>query len=317
MRWSVRFLVLAPVVLVLAGCSAVPGASSSPTSSAASMMSAPIDSQRPSPPPEPSSSEAAAPTEPTVDAVPIPSDTYARVVTNDLRVRSEPGVSDDSIKLEPLLQHGTRVVVLDGPVQASGYDWYLVQPTVPSDTAEAYPFGWIAAADHDGEPWLQPEADNCPPLPASAEELGELNQVASLFYEITCFRGQDITFRARVGLPEAQCGTEPPWGIDPAWLDSCRSSGAPELVSIDAPGGTWLRPRWAPGVDTGVVLNDATLPENWPIVEVTGKFDHPDAQTCRNRLNYDDSGWPEPDPARTILTCRMQFVVTSMREIEG
>ena len=39
------------------------------------------------------------------DSVPIPPDTYARVVTDDLRVRSKPGVSEDSKKLEPLLQN--------------------------------------------------------------------------------------------------------------------------------------------------------------------------------------------------------------------
>ena len=91
------------------------------------------------------------------DSVPIPPDTYARVVTDDLRVRSKPGVSDDSKKLEPLLQDGVLLVVLDGPVQASGYDWYQVQPTLTSDTAGPYPFGWVAAADKDGEPWIEPE----------------------------------------------------------------------------------------------------------------------------------------------------------------
>ena len=110
------------------------------------------------------------------DSVPIPPDTYARVVTDDLRVRSKPGVSKDSTKLEPLLQDGVQVVVLDGPVQASGYDWYLVQPTIPSDTAEQYPFGWVAAAGKDGEPWIESKTVECPPLPTSAEQLDELYQ---------------------------------------------------------------------------------------------------------------------------------------------
>ena len=68
--------------------------------------------------PEPSSSVApladptAAPS-PASEAAPsskperaIRADSYARVVTNDLRVRSKPGVSDDSKKLKPLLQDG-------------------------------------------------------------------------------------------------------------------------------------------------------------------------------------------------------------------
>ena len=56
-------------------------------------------------------------------------------------------------------------------------------------------------------------------------------------------------------------------------------------------------------------------PEDWPIVEVTGMFDHPAAQTCRNRLNYAASDYPEPDPAYTILGCRRAFVVSAMRTI--
>lgn len=309
------FCLVLGACLVLAGCNTATGQTAPPPP--ASITSAPIDSLPPSPSPEPSPSEAAVPTEQAVDSVPIPADTYAIVVTDDLRVRSKPGVSDDSKKLEPLLQPGDIAVVLDGPVQASGYDWYLVQAIKADKDIPTYLFGWIAAAAKNGEPWIGPASIECPPLPETVDDLRRISQDAPMYFEITCFGGHEITFQARVGLPEAQCGTEPPWGNDPVWLDACRSSGAPELVAIDAPRGAWLRPRWAPGVDTGLVLDDATRLENWPIVEVTGMFDHPDALTCRNRLNYESPDWPEPDPAYTILGCRMQFVVTSMREIDG
>ena len=155
MRRSIRTLsAAAALCLVLAACGAAPG-QSSPTSHVGTTV-APCRAPRSfatanaAPPRRPSRAS-------TVpgDSVPIPPDTYARVVTDDLRVRSNPGVSDDSTKLEPLLQDGVQVVVLDGPVQASGYDWYLVQPTITSDTADPYPFGWVAAADKDGEPWIE------------------------------------------------------------------------------------------------------------------------------------------------------------------
>ena len=145
MRRSILSLsAAAAVCLVLAACGAAtattPSLSPSPSPSPAAAI-------------EPSPTASAAPmasAEPNVgvpgDSVPIPPDTYARVVTDDLRVRSNPGVTDDSTTLEPLLRDGVRVVVLDGPVQASGYDWYLVQPTITSDTADPYPFGWVAAA---------------------------------------------------------------------------------------------------------------------------------------------------------------------------
>lgn len=47
-----------------------------------------------------------------------------------LRVRSHPSVSDDSDKLEPLLPLGTKLLVLDGPLPASGYAWSRVRRSV-------------------------------------------------------------------------------------------------------------------------------------------------------------------------------------------
>ena len=50
------------------------------------------------------------------------------VVVTDLRVRTAPTVDDTkSAKLEPLLGTGTQLRVIEGPVNADGYDWYLVQ----------------------------------------------------------------------------------------------------------------------------------------------------------------------------------------------
>src|SRR5215211_3269331 len=56
---------------------------------------------------------------------PRPTETIVATVvstlaTDGLRVRSEPRVSDDSQKLQPLLPLGSRLYVLGGPVSASG-----------------------------------------------------------------------------------------------------------------------------------------------------------------------------------------------------
>ena len=48
-------------------------------------------------------------------------------LVDDLRVRSEPRISDDFIKYEPLLPKGTTFEIVRGPVIASGYSWYLVK----------------------------------------------------------------------------------------------------------------------------------------------------------------------------------------------
>lgn len=49
-------------------------------------------------------------------------------VSAELRVRSLPRVSDDSVKYEPVLPLGTKLHVLEGPVLDSGFVWYKVQP---------------------------------------------------------------------------------------------------------------------------------------------------------------------------------------------
>lgn len=87
------------------------------------------------------------------------------VIVTDLRVRTAPTVDDSkSAKLEPLLGRGTQLRILDGPVHADGYDWYQVE-------AIGWPHrGWIAAADHDGSPWVQLPAASRPPAQLSVEE---------------------------------------------------------------------------------------------------------------------------------------------------
>jgi serine protease inhibitor len=77
----------------------------------------------------------------------------AVTVSDRIRVRSQPRVSDDSIKYEPLLPTGTQLLVIEGPVEASGYTWYHVSPvslTLDDGVAD----GWVAIADHDGTPWV-------------------------------------------------------------------------------------------------------------------------------------------------------------------
>lgn len=80
-------------------------------------------------------------------------DTVVEIVVTDLRVRTEPTVDDArSAKLEPLLGLGTRLRVVEGPVMADDYEWYRVE-------AIGWPHrGWVAAADHDGEPWIEDPA---------------------------------------------------------------------------------------------------------------------------------------------------------------
>ncbi|HEU4671583.1 MAG TPA: serpin family protein [Candidatus Limnocylindrales bacterium] len=62
-------------------------------------------------------------------------------------------MSDDSARYEPLLPVGTELLVVDGPVQASGYTWWRVAPTAVTLDGGVGD-GWVAIADHDGTPWV-------------------------------------------------------------------------------------------------------------------------------------------------------------------
>jgi putative zinc finger protein len=80
--------------------------------------------------------------------------TVVDVVVTALRVRTAPTIDNSkSAKLDPLIGVGAQLEVLDGPVTADGYDWYLVQALGSPHR------GWVAAADHDGEPWIQAHAE--------------------------------------------------------------------------------------------------------------------------------------------------------------
>jgi hypothetical protein len=63
-------------------------------------------------------------------------------------------VSADSVKYQPLLAAGTVLEILAGPVAASGYWWYRVRLGEGLTLRGGITTGWIAAADHDGEQWI-------------------------------------------------------------------------------------------------------------------------------------------------------------------
>jgi len=87
--------------------------------------------------------------------------TPGKTVSDHLRVRSLPGISDASVKYEPLLPLGTKLTVLDGPVLGNGYVWYHVTVAasdVRASTLDQPLTGWVAAAGLDGERWLKIQA---------------------------------------------------------------------------------------------------------------------------------------------------------------
>jgi serpin B len=149
---SLRATALA-VLFVVAACdtsvvpSASPSAAASPIPSPSSTpASSPDASQLPSEPPTSGA--------PAGDVVP---GALAVTVSDRLRVRSRPEVSDASVRYAPLLPAGTQLEVLEGPVEGSGYLWVRVAP-VDVNLDGGVDDGWVAIADHDGTPWVEASA---------------------------------------------------------------------------------------------------------------------------------------------------------------
>ena len=217
--------------------------------------------------------------------------TIAATVVDGLRVRSQPRVSDDSTKYEPLLPLGTQLVVLDGPVSASGYLWYEVVPL----TTRPLPHGWVSSAARDGEQWLGDGRFECPPIPDDFRALAAL----PLGVGLACFPRVPITVEA--SLIPCNCDADGSW-YTPSWF--FLGSGSPDLLV--EPGVTSVPSN----LDDWFALNldpSGQHPDVRPfgeILEVTGMFDHPAAATC-TRTEMDG----EPIPSQG---CRLEFAVTNV-----
>ena len=266
----------------------------------------------PSPSVPPTATPQASPSsEPSPSAEPSPStepviavNGLGVVTTSDLRVRSKPEVSDDSELLTPLLDFSRQVYVVDGPVTASGYDWYQVQPINTPGESEELPFGWVAAADKDGTPWLVSDAPQCEAVTTSAE-FGAIRPILGL----ACYGNEELSFAARLVQPEATCGVDIGWTIEPDWLAS--TCPQPTYLLAQAESDEFLDVAFDPALDT-TGLEPGVESADWQAVTVTGHFDHHAAKTCNGVSN----GEPVPlDPDEIVLRCRSTFVVTDVEPV--
>ena len=157
MRMPAVFLAIAMIAVACGSAPATPP--TSPRSPEASRIPSPTD---------PASAPAPAATpEPAIGI-----GSAVETVSDRIRVRSAPGVSDDSVKYEPLLPLGTELLVVGGPVEASGYTWWQVEPQ--SFALQEATVGWVAMADHDGEPWIALSGDASPQLAMAISDVARM-----------------------------------------------------------------------------------------------------------------------------------------------
>jgi hypothetical protein len=302
-----RFVVAAPLLVVLAGCVSAGGGTSLPSPSPSA--------SRPTAFPSAPAAAHTSPSPTTLTATPTPTptptgtasaeprtlgpDTVAVVVTDDLVIRSEPGISKWSVVSKPWLQRRAQLYVLRGPVRASGYEWYEVMPL----SAKHDDSGWVAAASRSGEPWIKPAAaPTCPAIPRTVAGLARLPSGIRL----ACFGGVAISIRAQL----TSCSVVMSDAFyDPAMFNDVYDprKGVPAPVQLSDP-------KADPCADDNgegrldLYLDPAgTSPDPLPmgaVVEVTGIFDHPAARSCTWSSGISPATGPDPN------WCRTRFVVT-------
>jgi len=166
-------VLLLPLVIQLLGCGQAaeptvprsePPRVSAPALTSQSPPSVQPASQTPAAPPAPSSTGTPPPASPPAGlVVALAIGEHAQVVTDNLRRRSEPDLGAASVIRGELLQRGSGLWVLAGPVEGSGYWWYRVALADPTgmESSPDRGIGWVASASLSGSPWIaaQPFAE--------------------------------------------------------------------------------------------------------------------------------------------------------------
>lgn len=292
--------VLAVVLVACGGTTAgtpVASPSAAPTTTESdppSPSASPLTPETESPSASPSPS---APAESPSPAVAV--DTVVRTTVAGLRLREEPTTGAASLGT---LSNGAQSYVVDGPVTADGYTWYLLSGLgIPQYSGCAGPmatdpwecpvwFGWAAAASPEGDAWLAEDDPDCPSWP----EVVDHDIILGV---------QRIAYLACFGVEERSAtGFYPLIPEDAGLGGAC--AGVPDGLSWIACnlGYEHINPSEADPFGSGFVFSvdpAVAMPDRGQWVRVTGRFDHPAADDCTFG-----------DPAiRSVLQCRAQFVV--------
>lgn len=244
-------------------------------------------------------------------------DGLARAAVAGLAVRSEPTTTAERIAV---LREGERLLVVDGPVDAEGYLWYRVAPAEEAPEACGTPdrtdafacaaeLGWSVATTSENDAWLEAVDPGCPTT-RDTETYIALDPVVRL----ACAGDDQWELVAFLAPETGGRGCFPVWLTDPGWLDGSCNFFFPQPDESQFDDDTRLQAFIPP--DLGSCTVDGcpfdALRGSW--VRILGHLDDPAARTCTSVLSsaIDQAPYGPPDSDRTILDCRLRFVVTSV-----
>lgn len=259
-------------------------------------------------------------------ARPVGIDSLVESVVDDLSVREEPSLSAARVGTAPA---GLRAWVVDGPVEADGYRWFMLTGA-PEDAddqaacleiaeqADSSCLRWIglaAGVTPSGDEWLRPAAVDCP----QARDLGSylsLTPDERLF----CAGGEEWRLRVYVPPLVGGRGCLPVWVTDPGWMTGECTFTFPQPVQRRLDQDTSLQMFTPPELNScgqpGVCWWEKHKGE-W--VVVTGHLDDPVARKCRPVLSdsfeLEEEVGPPPSADLVVYRCRLHFVVSSVTEV--
>jgi hypothetical protein len=239
-----------------------------------------------------------------------------------LKMREDAGTDG---ALLGMLHPGFEGTVIEGPVEADGYEWvHLAWPGLPPgggcatgpDEDGFLSFcganGWVATADALGNPWVERVDPDCPAsAPTTVAEFIELAPGQRL----ACVGDETLSLVAYLAPNPQGRGCYPGYDSSPEWLGPCPVVFLQGIESsVDA-----TEQEIAVNVhrDLGACdfggFGPATCPfaqyiGEW--VRITGQLDHAAAASCT--IEPWEGTTVGPSQAMAVYQCRERFVVTGV-----
>lgn len=237
---------------------------------------------------------------------------WVTTAVDGLRVRAEPGTGATSLATLAL---GSPATIVEGPAEADGYSWYALAwpglPSVGGCETNCWSFGWAAAANTDGTPWLVAAEPTCPESVSTVATLAAMTPGERL----ACFGNEELTVAGYIAPQTEGRGCAPGYDHEPAWLGPCPVGFLQATETEFESEGPEMPANVH--VQLGTCDFGGRSPESCPFVpfigqwvQVTGHFDDEASSACT--VQPTEGSEASISDAYAVYLCRERFVVTAI-----